>query len=354
MVTCDDMGTGGLDDPRVRDNNDPRLFAGGHHARFIDERVPLHIISRVFQGRHLLRPHPELNDLILGVVGRAQTLFQKVELFAIVVMSNHLHAIARGPADELPFFIGYVKREISLRFGSRPDIDWHGGMWHEYIATALPTAESQVRCLRYILSQSVKENLCGRPQDWPGVHCVHALLLGRKMRGRWLDATAYFRARQAEQHKQKPGNVRRADFLHTYELTLAPLPAWADLDEEQRRARVAELVRDICDEARAERLVSGRAVLGVAQIMRVPRERRTALPKLPWFEKRKRMICWASTRAPQTLAYLQAYWDFQRAFREASRQLTGGALDVAFPPRAFRPVSYHAPPSSVPAPLANA
>ena len=35
-----------------------RLFVGGHHARLIDERVPLRIISRVFQGRHLLRPEP--------------------------------------------------------------------------------------------------------------------------------------------------------------------------------------------------------------------------------------------------------------------------------------------------------
>ena len=327
-----------------------RLFAGGHHARLIDERVPLHIISRVFQGRHLLRPEPALNDLILGVVGRAQVLFPDVELFALAVMSNHIHAMARGPAHALPFFIGYIKREISRRFGHRPDIDWPDGMWRPYIATALPTEESQIRCFKYIAAQGTKELLVERPQDWPGVHTVKASMLGRTLRGTWLNATGYFRAQQAQARKQRPEPVRRADFLHTYEVVLSPLPAWSALDEETRRARVAALVEQICVEARKERDARGRQALGAAAVMRVSRERRTALPKQPWFEKRKRMICWADPRAPEARAYLRAYWDFQLAFKAASRRLKDGALDTEFPARAFRPMSYHPPPRPAPSP----
>jgi len=343
------------DERRSSAGNEPgeepeRLFAGDHHARLIDERVPCHIISRVFQGRHLLRPEPALNDLILGVVGRAQVLFPEVELFALAVMSNHLHAMARGPAHGLPFFIGYIKREISRRFGHRPDIDWPDGMWSPYIATALPTDESQIRCFKYIAAQGTKELLVERPQDWPGVQTVKASMLGRALRGAWLDATSYFRAQQAEARKRQPAPVRRADFLHTYEIKLSPLPAWAALDEETRRARVAALVAEICAEARAEREQRGQAALGAAAIMRVSRERRTALPKPPWFEKRKRMICWADPHAEEVRAYLRAYWDFQLAFKTASRRFKDGALDTVFPARAFRPSYRPPPPPASPSP----
>jgi hypothetical protein len=205
-------------------------------------------------------------------------------------LSNHFHAIARGPALELPFFIGYIKREISRRHGARPDIDWPGTMWHEYIATALPTAESQIRCLKYVLAQSVKEGLVERPQDWPGVHCVKAIMLGKKMSGRWLDATALLRETHLQSRKARPKHVRRADFLHVYSLTFAALPAWSALSAEERQARATELVRNICDEARAMREADGSSVLGAAAVQAVARDRRTSLPKLPWFEKRKRMI----------------------------------------------------------------
>ena len=46
-------------------------FAGRHHARYFRPDVPYHIISRVFQGRFLLRPGARLNSVIAGVIGRA-------------------------------------------------------------------------------------------------------------------------------------------------------------------------------------------------------------------------------------------------------------------------------------------
>ena len=97
--------------------DDRTLFAGAHHARRIEPHVPYHVISRIFQGRCLLVPNPELNDLIAGVVGRAQALFSSVTLFAITVLSNHIHALLMGPPDQVPAFLGSIKREISRRYG---------------------------------------------------------------------------------------------------------------------------------------------------------------------------------------------------------------------------------------------
>ncbi|HEV7666879.1 MAG TPA: hypothetical protein VGS22_00020 [Thermoanaerobaculia bacterium] len=55
--------------------------------------------------------------------------------------------------------------------------------------------EAQVGRLVYILSHGCKENLVARPQDWPGVHCVTALLTGQPIEGSWFDRTREWVAR---------------------------------------------------------------------------------------------------------------------------------------------------------------
>ena len=56
--------------------------------RFVPENGLVEITTRTLQGRLLLRPSPELNDLILGVIGRAQDRYGMV-IHAFVVTSNH-------------------------------------------------------------------------------------------------------------------------------------------------------------------------------------------------------------------------------------------------------------------------
>jgi REP element-mobilizing transposase RayT len=324
-----------------QDDFDP--YAGGHHARFIDERTPMHLISKTFQSRFLLVPCDELNDIILGVVGRAQDVFPTVALHAIAFMSNHLHAIATGPANELPAFMGYIKREISRRWGGHPDVKWFGGMWSDLAATALPTADSQVTTLKYVLSQGVKEDLVKRPQDWPGVQCVNALTLGRTMSGQWFDSTKFSRAKQLEESKKRPEPVKRSDFLKTYDVKLVPLPVWIDLDREEQQRRARAIVDEICREANERRSKTGAVVLGARAVMSTDRNVATPPPRPPWFEYRRRMIAWADARCSETREYIRRYWTFQEAFRRASRAFLAGELAVEFPERAFRPVSWRGP-----------
>jgi REP element-mobilizing transposase RayT len=313
-------------------------FAGGHHARMFDGRTPMHIISRVYQGRFLLRPDDELNDLILGVVGRGQVIYPEVKLHVLSVMSNHMHAIATGPATQLPFFIGFIKREISRRWGMRPDVDWPGVMWEPYVATALPTHESQVNALKYVLSQGVKEDLVERPQDWPGVNCVHALLLGRKMSGQWLDATKYKRAiRLAARSKKPKKQIKRADYLVNYNVELSPLPAFEGLSTEASRKAIADILDELRKETITRRAADGSTPVGVRAVKTISRETRVSLPPPPWFEERRRMIVWANLAAPETRAYIRDYWAFQFEFREASLKYRSGNASVEFPPGSFRP-----------------
>ncbi len=50
------------------------------------------VTYRAIQGRFLLRPSPELNDIALGVLGRAQRL-HAVRVCGVTVLSNHLHLL---------------------------------------------------------------------------------------------------------------------------------------------------------------------------------------------------------------------------------------------------------------------
>jgi hypothetical protein len=47
---------------------------------FVPENALVEITTRTLQGRLLLRPSPELTDIILGVIGKAQKLYGMTKL----------------------------------------------------------------------------------------------------------------------------------------------------------------------------------------------------------------------------------------------------------------------------------
>ena len=81
--------------------------------RYIPPGSLVEVTSRTIQGRLLLRPSHQVNDIILGVLGRALALFD-VKVCALAVLSNHFHALLL-PADaaELARFMAHIKRNIS-------------------------------------------------------------------------------------------------------------------------------------------------------------------------------------------------------------------------------------------------
>lgn len=317
-----------------------RYFGGVKHARYHDPDTVYHGLIRTVQGRFLLRPDDKgrLTTLIAGVLGRAQELYPSVRLYADAWMSNHSHLILKGRYYDVSAFFGFVEREVSRRWG--PIIGWEGSMFLRFETTALPTAESQRRAFSYVLAQSTKEHLVANPLQWPGAHCAKDLVRGLRRRGIWFDGTGHGRAlhrRLARKHDRSP--PPRREYERECVARFDKLPVHSHLSDAQYRELVSSLVKEIQTEAAAERRCSGRKLVGRRQVLHTSRETRSALPPQPWFEKRRRMICWASRMSRETIVYLQRYWEFQRAFREASRRFLAGHLDVPFPEGAFRPCS---------------
>ena len=294
--------------------------------RFIPEQGALvEITCRTIQSRFLLRPDPALDEIVLGVLGRAQRL-HPVEIVACFVASNHYHLLAWVPdvermADFMEFFQSNVaKKVIKLR-------KWRDKVWSRRYEAIVISDEpaAQVDRLRYVLSNGVKEGLVGRVEDWPGINLVRNVLSGQPVRGTWFDRT--------EEHKAK---LRREDFgprQYATEETveLSPLPCFRHLSPEVYRELVAGLVQEIDAEAAAERRRTGRQPLGAAAILRQHPHtwpNRTKKSPAPRFH--------AATKAARE-ALRAAYGLFLVAFREAAERLKAGDRSARFPSGCFPP-----------------
>jgi REP element-mobilizing transposase RayT len=176
------------------------------------------ITIRTMQSRFLLRPSKHLNELILGVLGRALSLYPSVHIHQFKFASNHYHLIASAPNQKsLALLMNHVNSNIAREAGRLHD--WHDKFWaRRHRQITILDHESLLKRVRYIMSHGTKEALVPNPLDWPGVSTDRALLYGEKLEGVWYDRTGFYRA------ERKGKDVTLEDFAISYDVPLHPLP----------------------------------------------------------------------------------------------------------------------------------
>src|SRR3954462_6039379 len=294
--------------------------------RFIPEGGALvEVTCRTLHSRLLLRPSPLMNQIIIGTLARAKQRHQ-VQVCFFVGVSNHMHLLlwvedARGLAQFMRYFQSKLAREVGRLTGWKEKI-----FGRRYQAIVVSDEEAaQVARLRYGLAHGAKEDLVERPRDWPGVHCVRALLEGEALEGLWFDRTQEYLARR------RGKTFDPLEYATREVLELDPLPCWKHLTEEQRRARIAALVEDIESEVAARRKRTGVKPLGVAAVLAqnpLQKPKKTKKPPAPASHA-------ASTAIRRELR--NAYALFVAAYRAAAEKLRGGVRDVVFPRGCFPP-----------------
>jgi REP element-mobilizing transposase RayT len=282
------------------------------------------VTCRTIQSRFLLRPCPLLNEIILGALARAKRRYG-VEISAFIFMSNHLHLLVWTADSEqlacfMCHFLSKLAREVTRLTGWRDKV-----FARRYQAIPISEEEgAQVGRLVYILSHGCKEDLVERPEDWPGVHCIEALLTGQSLEGTWFDRTQEFAARnRGEQFGPRQYATREV-------LELDPLPCWRHLSPEPYRAQIAALVEQITADAGARREETGIKPIGPAAV----------LAQNPFDQPRKTK----RSPAPRVHAFCksirqemrQTYAWFVRAFREAEKSRAGDRM-AKFPIGSFPP-----------------
>lgn len=296
----------------------------GRRLRWLPEAETLvSITCRTVQGRFLLSPGEELNDIVVGVLGRAQRL-RPIRVCAVSVLSNHLHLLliaddARQVADFMEYVGSNLAREVNRLTG------WSGPVFQGRYSMIVVTTEegAQVERFKYILAQSCKEHLVEHLRDWPGVSSVRDLLDGVALTGHWFDRT---RERAARQKGCETGTFHQEE-----RLAHSPLPCWRHLAADVYRHRVAGLVAEIEQEAASERASTGIRPLGRRAILAQHAQHRPAA-----IAKSPAPLVHAATRAARR-AFRQAYAWFVAAYREAASQLRRGERSVTFPAGSFPP-----------------
>ncbi|MCG8456455.1 MAG: transposase [Holophagales bacterium] len=311
----------------------------GREPRWVPPHSLQHVTDVTFQNRFLLRPSAELNELFLGVLGKAQREHE-MTVHAAVVLSSHYHLLLRPKdARHMADFMGFLKTNISKEIGTRLH-GWESSFFDDryHNVTVSDEEEAQVRVLYYLLAQGTKEGLVDKVLDWPGAHCAEGLIDGMPLEGRWIDRTAERKAR-----RRKGGEELSEELFASVEtVVFSPLPCWQHLEEPVWRQSVAELVEVIDREAAAERRRTGRPSLGVEAVMAVdPTSRPGKVEKTP-----KKRFHAASQEA---LHQLREIWSAMLAiYREASARLRAGDRKVEFPEGTFPPALPFVPFRTVP------
>lgn len=298
------------------------------NPRFVPPHSLQHVSDVVTQHCFLLTPSVRLNEIFLGVLGKAQETYA-MTICAAVVLSNHYHLLLR-PQDgkHLADFMCFLKTNLSKEIGKRLR-NWPTQFFDQrYHTTTVSDEEAaQVQVLRYILSHGVKENLVDRVRDWPGVHSAQSLINGVPLLGRWYDRSAESAAVQG----QGACVADSGDFASQQTVTFSPIPCWQHLPDTTWRRYVAEMVDEIDCQAAAERDAQGKTSLGVAKILaQDPYHCPDEIPQspLPTFHT-------ASRKAFD--AMVEIWRQVVQAYRAASEKLRSGDLSAVFPEGTFPP-----------------
>jgi REP element-mobilizing transposase RayT len=298
----------------------------GWPLRMFQEEGLYFVTSRCFQGRLLLRPSADVNEVVGGVLARAvQQSAGSVRLHAFTFASNHFHLLVWARGAALASFMQYLRSNLSKKVGRL--VDWSGGFWERrYSAEPVLDDTALVGRLRYVLAHGVKEGLVERSSEWPGLTCLPQLLGPARRLFQWFNWTKRWSKRGSEDMAGARGRFAE-EWAEPVELEVTPLPCWKGLGEEERQHAVRGLVEEVEAEARAR----DKPVLGASTVRaQHPHTRPERLKRSP------RPLGHASTR--QALRELrEQYRTFVAAFREAAARWMRGDFSAPFPLFSFPP-----------------
>lgn len=298
----------------------------GWPLRMYNSREIYFVTVRCIQGRLLLRPSRETNDVLAGVLARAARLCS-VELFGFVFASNHFHLVVRAPEGNLPRFMQFLLSNISKKVGWLSN--WRGSFWERrYSSQPILDDEALFGRIRYVLAHGVKERLVQRCEEWPGLSSL-AMMLGDATRSaKWFNWTRRWNNRTTGS-RDRFGD----EWVEDEQLTLAILPQLTARSAAARRRIWQQAIAAINEEASLD----PSPVLGVSAVLAQSPHFRPARPA-----RRPRPLCHASTRGLREL-FKERYRSFVTDFLQASAKWRRGFLAVAFPEGAIRPFLWSAP-----------
>ena len=199
-----------------------------------------HLITIRTEGQVLyLRPSKEVNKIVGGVIARYQEIF-KIQIFALTVMSNHMHLVVQAPEGNLDEFMENVDREIARRINYKHRR--RGRFWsRRYRAQAILNEADLEEAFLYTVTNSVKHGGAKHPEEWLGL-CSYEQNISEKTK-----RYPFYRYSEVDKDKR----------ITYHDLNVSPLPRLKNLELKERSKIIAELI-----EERTENLIEVRRSKG--------------------------------------------------------------------------------------------
>ena len=297
----------------------------GRQLRFFESNCIQFVTCRCFQGRFLMRPSHEVNQLIGGVLVKAMDRQPAIKVYAFNFLSNHFHMLLAGPESDpcsIAAFIGYVKINIARAVGRVHH--WRGSFFERrYSAEPVLDDGALVERVRYTFLNGVKEGLVERVEDWPGLTSLPEHR-GRVREFAWYDRTAWHKA-------GRTGEIPKT----LYQMRVAPLEFNDPKSAVDSARLIAGIVKDINTNAATYR--GDKPVLGKAGILAQDPH---AAPRKP--ERSPRPTCHVSgtkkERADAIKKHKEKYKAFEARYQVAAEKTLIGDGRAEYPEHCFRPV----------------
>jgi REP element-mobilizing transposase RayT len=286
------------------------------------------ITTRCHQARFFLRPEPAINEAVLEWLTRAQRAYPGVHLFALCVMSNHIHLLVLDTQGELAawasYFLGNLARSINA-IRERCGVVFA----RRYSAEPVLDDGALVDRLVYVVSNPVSAGLCNQSRQWPGLLLWTRAGKPESREVSWVGRKAYrsarYRARQRGEAPPSPDAFRVRGTLVLY-----PLPTEIGRRSEGR-SEIADAIAARERELAADRRRSRRPAMTRREVLAQDWQ---AAPRHP--KRSPRPVCHTTERSLHK-AFVEGFSDFVGAFREASAQWRSGIRNTTFPPWSYPP-----------------
>jgi putative transposase len=125
------------------------------------------ITRRVLLRHFLLRPDAAITQILVYLLA-VSTRSCGIEVHAFCAMSTHLHLVVTDVQGELPLFLAYFHRMVSLC--TKVLRKWEGTVWEPGPTSVvqLLTHAAVVEKIAYVLANPVAAGLVQHAAEWPG------------------------------------------------------------------------------------------------------------------------------------------------------------------------------------------
>ena len=287
------------------------------------------VTARTIASRLWFANNPVLEEKILAHLAKYQEMFG-VEVFAVILMGNHYHLLARFPEGNRYKFTGAFNSIVAKLVAKYEESFIEGKLWGRRARTqVVPNAEDVEDKFLYVLLNPISSGLVSRLGEFAGYRCFQDVIDGQSRVFKLVNWKEY------HNRKRRNSKLRPKDCEEEFRIIYSRLPGYENHTRDEYKSQLLKKLSE-----RREKIVKERKALGLGfagkDILR--RIKPGALPRSTKIAERYTPRPLVLTLCIETKrVFLEKYFGIVSAFMQASLKFRNGDLNTVFPPGTHRP-----------------